>query len=132
MIRVEIETKLPSCANERGHWKKTSSAGGKRKLVKRQMELRGQPFHELPASVRLTRVAPRPLDGDNLQRAMKAVRDGVADWLGVDDRDERVRWFYAQAVDGRPRYQAARIEVVPWHDDCGHCGQWVWPETEAA
>lgn len=42
--------------------------------------------------VLLTRVAPRELDSDNLQGALKHVRDGVADALGVDDRDERVTW----------------------------------------
>jgi len=103
---------LHSAANVTGHWTKTSTAGGKRKKTRTQLQLRGGAVPQLPAAVRLTRVAPRPLDDDNLQRALKAVRDGVADWLGVDDRDPRVRWFYAQAVDGRPRYQAARIEVV--------------------
>jgi len=49
--------------------------------------------------------------GDNLRGALKAVRDQVATWLGVDDADPRVTWEYGQAVDGRPRYQAVRIEV---------------------
>lgn len=52
----------------------------------------------LPVVVRLTRVGsgPRPLDGDNLQRALKAVRDVVAEWLGADDADPRIRWRYKQ------------------------------------
>ena len=48
-------------------------------------------------AVTLTRVAPsNGLDDDNLRGALKAVRDGVADALGVDDRDPRVEWKYAQ------------------------------------
>ena len=46
--------------------------------------------------VLLVRVSPRPLDGDNLQSACKAVRDGIADALGIDDRDPRVSWVYGQ------------------------------------
>ncbi len=50
-----------------------------------------------PVLVKLTRVGPRKLDSDNLQGACKAVRDGVSDWLDVDDGDEtKVRWEYAQ------------------------------------
>lgn len=52
---------------------------------------------ELPQVVTLVRLAPgRGLDDDNLSGALKAVRDGVADALGIDDRDARVRWMYDQ------------------------------------
>lgn len=52
----------------------------------------------LPAVVTLTRVGTgtRPLDDDNLRRALKAVRDVVAGWLGADDADPRIRWKYGQ------------------------------------
>jgi hypothetical protein len=49
----------------------------------------------------LTRIAPprsKGLDSDNLQRALKAVRDAVADQLGVNDGDKRVIWLYQQAT----------------------------------
>jgi hypothetical protein len=50
-----------------------------------------------PVEVRLTRVAPRKLDDDNLASACKGVRDEVAAMLGVDDGDERlVRFSYGQ------------------------------------
>lgn len=53
----------------------------------------------LPCTVTLTRVAPsQGLDDDNLAGALKGVRDAVAEWLGVDDRDRhRVRYEYEQA-----------------------------------
>lgn len=54
----------------------------------------------IPCAVLLTRHTPRgragKLDDDNLQNSLKAVRDQVAEWLGINDRDPRVQWFYAQ------------------------------------
>jgi hypothetical protein len=53
----------------------------------------------LPLTVRLTRLSPGmvPLDDDNLAGSLKAVRDAVAQWLGVDDRhSKRVRYVYTQ------------------------------------
>lgn len=51
-----------------------------------------------PCTIRLTRVAPsNGLDDDNLAGSLKAVRDQVAAWLGVDDRRrDIVRYEYAQ------------------------------------
>jgi hypothetical protein len=46
--------------------------------------------------VEITRIGPREVDDDNLAFSAKSIRDAVADWLGVDDRDPRVRWRYAQ------------------------------------
>jgi hypothetical protein len=41
--------------------------------------------------VRVVRIAPRELDGhDNLGHSLKAITDGVADALRVNDRDPRV------------------------------------------
>ena len=61
--------------------------------------------------VTITRVAPRPLDShDNLRSSLKAVVDGISDWLGVKDNDERIEWAYAQER-GAPKTYAVRIEV---------------------
>jgi hypothetical protein len=53
----------------------------------------------IPCSVLLTRLGPSPgLDDDNLVGALKATRDAIAVWLGVNDRDHMtVRYLYAQA-----------------------------------
>lgn len=60
---------------------------------------------EFPLVVTLVRVAPRKLDGDNLQGALKAIRDEVAACLGVDDGDEEaVTWEYKQRKDGPGEY----------------------------
>ena len=60
-----------------------------------------------PLVVRLTRIGPRKLDGDNLQGTLKAVRDALAHKLGVDDGSDAVRWEYAQE---RGPY-AVRVEI---------------------
>ena len=51
-----------------------------------------------PLVVTLTRIAPsNGVDDDNLCGALKAVRDEVAAWLGVDDkRRDVVRYEYTQ------------------------------------
>lgn len=49
-----------------------------------------------PLVVTLTREGVRLMDGDGLQASFKAIRDGVADALGVNDNDPRVTWRYEQ------------------------------------
>jgi len=54
-------------------------------------------WNSLPLVVTLTRTGPRQCDDDNLVGGLKHVRDGVADFLGVDDGNtRRVTWKYAQ------------------------------------
>lgn len=60
-------------------------------------------------AVRLVRVSPRELDDDNLQGAFKAVRDEIAAFFGIDDRDARIRWLYGQ-TKGKP--SAVRVDFV--------------------
>jgi len=66
----------------------------------------------VPCSVLLTRLAPsNGLDDDNLTGSLKSVRDEVAKWLGVDDRDRlTVRYRYAQQ---RSKTWGVRIEFGP-------------------
>jgi hypothetical protein len=60
-----------------------------------------------PIEVLLTRLAPRALDSDNVVSAMKAIRDGIADAMKLDDGDKRIAWQYAQRAT--PEYG---VEVV--------------------
>lgn len=95
MIAVPIRT-APGL-NVREHWR----ARAKRVRAERLavgLVLNSQPRPPIPCTVRLTRVAPsNGLDDDNLAGALKAVRDQVAEWLGVDDKDRAsVRYVYAQ------------------------------------
>lgn len=45
----------------------------------------------------LTRVGPKKLDSDGVVSSLKAVRDGIADALGVNDGDSTIRWTCEQA-----------------------------------
>jgi len=61
--------------------------------------------------ITLTRLSRRNLDSDNLAGALKAVRDGVADCLGIDDGSERLTWVVQQEKTPVPNYQAVRVEI---------------------
>ncbi len=64
-----------------------------------------------PLTITVTRVAPGALDAhDNLPPACKAIVDAIAAWIGLDDRDPRLTWRYAQARDGKSYAVGIRIE----------------------
>ncbi len=83
--------------NAREHWRvRTKRVRKEREAVAWALSRHQKP--QVPCSVLLTRVAPSGgVDDDNLAGALKAVRDQVAKWLGVDDRDRmQVRYRYSQ------------------------------------
>jgi hypothetical protein len=108
MIEVELPLHVQSEANGREHW----AVKAKRVKLHRHTACVLVPLHPLPCVVTLTRIAPRILDDDNLASGFKAIRDGVADRLGVDDRDPRVQWRYAQRP-GKPKQYAALVRIDP-------------------
>ena len=96
MISVTLPIRTVSTLNEREHWRKRAARAAEHRALARMLctgPVRGLP---LPLQVTLTRVAPRALDDDNAQGALKSVRDGIADALGVDDRSPQVTWAYRQ------------------------------------
>ena len=108
-IRIESE------ANGREHWR----AKAKRTKAQRlgaywalwdagPIGIDGKP----PITITLTRIAPRKLDSDNLAGGFKAVRDGIADWLGTDDGHESLTWLYAQRTGKPGQYDAEA--VIQW------------------
>jgi hypothetical protein len=105
MPMVELPLRIESVANKREHW----SDRGRRTKMHRFAAI-AVPQHPLPCVVTLIRVAPRKLDGDNLQSGFKALRDGIADRLGVADNDPRIEWRYDQ-VRGRAKEYAARVKI---------------------
>lgn len=60
--------------------------------------------------VRITRVAPKRLDGDNLEASLKRVRDGLAKYVDIDDRDPSVE-YVADDERGAVREYGVRFEV---------------------
>lgn len=106
MIAYDLPLRIESVANKREHWGKRAA----RTKLHRFAAIAVQP-HPLPCVVTLVRIAPRSLDGDNLQSGFKALRDGIAKRLGVDDADPRVEWRYGQAR-GKAKEYAARVEIT--------------------
>lgn len=110
-IRLPLRT--VSTLNAREHWRVKAKRSKSDRFTARLLadaELTPVRRWFVPVAVKLTRVGPRALDGDNLQGALKAVRDGVADALGIDDGDVSVTWSYDQQK-GKPREYAVIVEV---------------------
>jgi crossover junction endodeoxyribonuclease RusA len=112
---IKLPIRIESEANRREHW---AAKANRAKIIRSSACLMVSPHRRKILSIgpmltiRLTRIAPRELDDDNLVRGCKAARDGVADALGMDDRDRRLRWAYAQER-GEPGEYAVRIDIEP-------------------
>lgn len=106
VICVPLPLRIVSVANLREHWRTRANRARLHRSTA-QAVLRSHPVPAMPVTVTLTRVSPRALDDDNLAHAFKAVRDGVADWLGLPDNNPAIRWQYAQRK-GKP----AGAEIV--------------------
>lgn len=114
MISVRLPIKLVSEANAHEFWRaRQRRAKAQRTIARMALRVQCSGFLEWAgnATVTITRIAPRSLDDDNLAGSAKHVRDGVADALGINDRDPRVAWRYAQAR-GLPKDYAVQIEVT--------------------
>lgn len=112
-ILVTLPIRAESVANLREHWRaKHARAQLHRTTAWAALRAVSQPKVILgPIVVTITRIAPRSLDSDNLASSLKATRDGVADWLGIDDKDTpRLQWRYAQER-GKPKTYQVRVEV---------------------
>lgn len=117
MIRVTLPIKTRSVLNLREHWaaraRRTKAHRAATILALRVAHPGGVSltWDKLDGTnrlvVTLTRYGRR-LDDDNLRGALKAVRDGVAEWAGIDDGSERWRWEYAQQKAGK---LGERVEV---------------------
>jgi len=111
--------RLVSEANSRDRWAKQKRAKTARQAAK-VATICEAPYPALPLTVTITRIAPGRLDSDNLASSAKAVRDGVADALGIDDGDSAVTWLYAQRKGGVRTY-GVEIEIREGRS-CPTCG----------
>ncbi len=85
--------------NAREHYRvRASRVKKEREATYWQLRASKVPKPPIPCSVRLTRVAPSAgVDDDILTGALKAIRDEVAAWLGIDDKHrDQVRYVYDQ------------------------------------
>ena len=111
VIAIEAPLTLRNTLNSRMHW------AARHRLNRTEAAavgflLRGYwDRPNLPVVVRLHRIyGPRnkPMDGDGLQAAFKAIRDAVAEWLRTDDADPGIEWEYSQE---RGKSNVVRIEI---------------------
>jgi hypothetical protein len=110
-------------SNRRGRgddrWAKAKRAKEQRNAANIAMRCARHPGYmvtrrDLPAAITLTRYGPRRMDDDGNQRALKAVRDGVADAFGTNDGpDGGLTFEYRQEV---ANFYGCRIEVAARKD----------------
>ena len=107
-MRIEFPLKLISAANAREHWSVKAKRVAKERRVVWAELLQVKRLPTLPVNVKLVRIAPGTLDGDNLQSAFKATRDEIAKAFKIDDNNILISWFYAQEKSKEYR---VRIEI---------------------
>lgn len=110
MIQFTLPIKTVSEANCRDHWAvKQRRVKGQRGIAKAATFNAWTVKHAYPYQIKLTRIGKRLLDDDNLRGAMKAIRDGVAEALRVNDGDaNQATWDYAQETG---KEFAVKVEI---------------------
>lgn len=122
--------RLVSEANAHEHWRvRAKRAKSQRTTVAMVLRSMVAPVPKLPLDVTIVRTAPGRLDSDNLQGSGKHVRDGVADFIGVDDGNPGYRWNVEQTCAGRgvysvtikltPRITAEQLACAQWAEVLG-------------
>lgn len=120
-LTFSIPVHTVSEANVREHWAKKAKRAKEQRLAAWVLAMAAT-GPSLPfgggdrVSVHLVRVGPKELDSDNLARALKAVRDGIADAIGLDDGDKRITWTYGQEKGPRGRHEVLAAMEVTQHD----------------
>lgn len=111
-ISFELPIKVVSEANSTDHWRvKAKRKKNHRFMARVKCSSVITRKSNCCFNVTLTRVngpRQRDFDGDNLQSAFKAIRDGIADALGIDDGSECLTWEYQQIKGDRA---GVRIEI---------------------
>lgn len=106
-----IRLKASTNARE-GHWAPRSSRAASQRYGAR-LTMQGfmrQPPKAPGYRIRMTRIAQRQFDDDNLAAALKHIRDGIADWLGINDGSDTLLWQCADVNAGQAVY-GVLIEV---------------------
>ena len=109
-MKVILPIKTVSLTNQREHWKVRHRRNKNQNEVIGLLMPKGVP---VPCTVRLTRIAPSMgLDPhDNLPASLKNAVDQIARLSGVDDRDPRIKWEYAQER-GPAKVYEVHVEVL--------------------
>lgn len=59
-------------------------------------------------------LSQQQLDDDNLQGALKPLRDAIAAYFSIDDNDGRIRWEYGQSETKGEEGVIVKLEALPW------------------
>lgn len=119
ILETSVNVRTFSEANRRDHW----AVKAKRAKLQRTMcRVAVNAAHKMPVKdlsilhdmrmvITLTRIGPRRLDCDNLNSALKACRDGIADAIGINDGSSKILWEYAQEI-GKPYAVMIKVETI--------------------
>lgn len=112
-MKFSLPIKTVSEMNRRDHWAaKHRRVTAQRHAAKVTAEMHllekerasGVRLRLIPSAVRLTRIGAGTLDTDNLASAFKAIRDGIADALRINDGSSFTRWEYCQTKARRGQF----------------------------
>ena len=112
-ILVMLPLRTVSGANVREHWAAKAKRAKLHRFTARVMLCLDKKWcaKQNQFAVKITRIAPKKLDSDNLAISSKAIRDGIADAIGIDDGSDKYTWSYAQE-SGPPKHYAVRVELT--------------------
>ena len=113
LITAKVPVRLVNALNQREHWAVKAKRAREQRGAAAAAMISARPgwvfdcdlvaAGDPPITVTITRRGGRRMDDDGLTASAKHVRDGVADWLGIDDGDPRLTWIVKQ--DKAPRGQ---------------------------
>lgn len=128
-MKINLPIRTESEANKCEHWHKRYKRSQKQKdtirlllipeikdLINTVSKMRVMDV-PITLQITLTRVAPRKLDGDNLQISFKSIRDFLSDIFipglapGRADDDEMFDWKYSQRK-GVPKEYSVDVEFL--------------------
>ncbi len=107
MITIKLPIPTVSLLNSREHWSKKARRASDQRYTTRLYLKNNHP--EFPFTinesskiiVKITRIGKRKLDSDNLAGSQKHIRDGIADYIGIDDGSSQFDWQYDQIIDNK-------------------------------
>lgn len=113
-FHVTLPIKLLNSVNHGTHWTKSLKQKKQQQQAIKFVLKSHNVTIPLPCTITLTRIAPRPLDDDNLPPTFKWIRDTLADHAipglapGRADSDPRIKWVYSQ-TKGAPKFYGIEI-----------------------
>lgn len=108
-LTAELPLRLENLANKREHWAARAKRAKEQRMVGSRLFV-GRLRPSLPLVITITRLSAGRMDSDGLAISAKHLRDGIADWLGIDDGHLGIDWRYAQERCKRGRF-AVRVEI---------------------